>query len=173
MVTVNSVALKQRTSDAVPNVEVSEVGDLIFLLAELWELKSDSIKRHWVLNLFASGHGDHGREVYTTHTHTDRHTRACTHTLGKVARLCLYEAIILFLNHRPMLSMCTQVFLGISDKSKVSQELLSLAGCIADHLIHKIDVKSEKLALIAQIPPSLLEWLRNQVRRCMVPSMSA
>jgi len=72
-----------------------------------------------------------------------------------------------------VLSLCTQVFLGISDKSKVSQELLSLAGCIADHLIHKIDVKSEKLALIAQIPPSLLEWLRNQVRRCMVPSMSA
>ena len=35
IVTVNSVALKQHTSGAVPNVEVSELGDLIFLLAEL------------------------------------------------------------------------------------------------------------------------------------------
>jgi len=103
MVTVNSVALKQHTSDAVPNVEVSEVGNLIFLLAELWELNSDSIKRHWVLNLFASGHGDHGREVYATHTqththahthtdthithtyHTHTHTHTHTDTLGKVA----------------------------------------------------------------------------------------
>ena len=63
IVTVNSVALKQHTSGAVPSVEVSELGDLIFLLAELWELNSDNIKRHWVLNLFASGHGDRGREV--------------------------------------------------------------------------------------------------------------
>ena len=55
------------------------------------------------------------------------------------------------------------MFLGISDKSKVSQELLSLAGCLTDHLIHVIQVKSEKLALIAQIPPSFLEWLHNQV----------
>ena len=54
-----------------------------------------------------------------------------------------------------MLPMCTQVFLGISDKSKVSQEPLSLAGCITDHLIHKIDAKPDKLALLAQIPSGM------------------
>ena len=61
---ISSAALKQHTSATIPNIEVSEIEDFIFLLAELWELDIDNIKRHWVLNLFACGHGDHGREVH-------------------------------------------------------------------------------------------------------------
>ena len=60
---ISSVALKQHTSATIPSIEVSEIEDFIFLLAKLWELDIDDIKGHWVLNLFACGHGDHGREV--------------------------------------------------------------------------------------------------------------
>ena len=56
-----------------------------------------------------------------------------------------------------------QAFHSIKDKSKASHELLGFAGCLADHLIHGIEIKSERLALMAQISPSLLEWLRKQV----------
>lgn len=65
---ISSVALKQHTSATIPNIEVSEIEDFVFLLAELWELDIDDIKRHWVLNLFACGHGDHGREVWKSCT---------------------------------------------------------------------------------------------------------
>ena len=62
--TISSVALKQyATNVAVPQIELVEFSDFIFLLAELWNLDTDSIKQHWVANLFAAGMGDQGREV--------------------------------------------------------------------------------------------------------------
>ena len=64
-----------------------------------------------------------------------------------------------------------QVFLGIEDKTRCSQELLTLAGCLADHLINGIANKQEKLVMLAQTPPTLLEWLRKQVH--VTPSLVA
>ena len=58
----------------------------------------------------------------------------------------------------------SQAFLSIEDKSRVSRELLLLAGYLVDHLIHSLQSKTERLAVLAQVTPSLLEWLRKQVR---------
>ncbi|KAL5477525.1 hypothetical protein EMCRGX_G024335 [Ephydatia muelleri] len=55
-----------------------------------------------------------------------------------------------------------QVFLSATDKTKLSPDLLSLAGCLADHLLQNMEVKSDQLALLSQLPPSFLEWLRKQ-----------
>ena len=51
----------------------------------------------------------------------------------------------------------------MTDKTKLSPDLLSLAGCLADHLLQNMEVKSDQLALLSQLPPSFLEWLRKQV----------
>lgn len=56
-----------------------------------------------------------------------------------------------------------QVFLKISDKTVVLSELVSLAGYLTDRLVHDIEDKSLKLALLAQTSPTLLEWMRKQV----------
>ena len=61
-----------------------------------------------------------------------------------------------------------QVFLSVSDKTKLSPDLLSLAGCLADHLLQNMEVKSDQLALFSQLPPSFLEWLRKQVWICVL-----
>lgn len=51
----------------------------------------------------------------------------------------------------------------IGDKSAVLNDLLSLAGHLLDQLIHNIEEKSSKLAMLAQTSPTLLEWMRKQV----------
>lgn len=60
-------------------------------------------------------------------------------------------------------SLLSQIFLMIGDKSAVLNDLLSLAGHLVDQLIHDIEEKSSKLAVLAQISPTLLEWMRKQV----------
>lgn len=62
--TVNAIALESPTATTpLPQLEVVEFSDFIFLLAQLWGLDIDSIKQHWVCNLFAAGLGEHGRDV--------------------------------------------------------------------------------------------------------------
>lgn len=51
----------------------------------------------------------------------------------------------------------------IEDKPKVSSELLSLAGFLCDHMIKTMENKTEELALLAQTPPTLLQWINKQV----------
>ncbi len=53
--------------------------------------------------------------------------------------------------------------MGIEDKSRVSQELVPFSGQLCDHLLQRVNSKSRQLALMAQVSPSLLEYLRNQV----------
>ena len=40
---------------------------------------------------------------------------------------------------------------------------MSFSGALTDHLLHRIENKTQRLALMAQVSPSLIEWLRNQV----------
>ncbi len=54
--------------------------------------------------------------------------------------------------------------MGIKDKSRVSQELVPYCGQLCDHLLTRVDSKRGQLALMAQVSPSLLEYLRNQVQ---------
>ena len=77
---------------------------------------------------------------------------------------CLPVPCISFLFQSPPTSPPSQAFLSIEDKCRASQELLSLAGYLGDHLLHSLQSKTERLALLAQATPSLLEWLRKQVR---------
>lgn len=51
----------------------------------------------------------------------------------------------------------------IDDKKDVLEDLLSLAGHLTDILIDQIQDKKSKLALAAQTPPTLFEWIRKQV----------
>ena len=55
-----------------------------------------------------------------------------------------------------------QAFLGLRDQPRASRELLVLAGAMADQLVSQVKGQSERLLLLAQTPPSLLEWLRQQ-----------
>ncbi|XP_064392664.1 rab3 GTPase-activating protein non-catalytic subunit-like isoform X2 [Halichondria panicea] len=59
----------------------------------------------------------------------------------------------------------SEVFMGIEDKSRVSQELVPFSGQLCDHLLQRVNSKSRQLALMAQVSPSLLEYLRNQGKR--------
>ena len=51
------------SNDTVPNVELAEYSDFVFLLSKLWEVDMDAIKLHWVINLFAAGLVDQGKQV--------------------------------------------------------------------------------------------------------------
>lgn len=51
----------------------------------------------------------------------------------------------------------------MSDKEAVLGDLLSLAGYMTEQLIQNVQEKSSKLSLLAQTPPTLLEWIRKQV----------
>ncbi len=55
-----------------------------------------------------------------------------------------------------------QIFLAVSDKTAVLQDVLCLAGHVTDLLVHHLE-KSTKLTVLAQTPPTLLEWTRKQV----------
>jgi hypothetical protein len=57
----------------------------------------------------------------------------------------------------------TEAFQSVGDKLMAGRELLSLAGCLADHLLQQVASKPQRLALTAQLPPSQLEWIRKQV----------
>ncbi len=65
--TANSVAVNklqsQTSSVAVPQLEITELSDLVFLLAHLWGLDADAIREHWASHLFAAGLGDQGKDV--------------------------------------------------------------------------------------------------------------
>ena len=50
----------------------------------------------------------------------------------------------------------------MNDKEAVLGDLLSLAGYMTEQLIQNVQ-KSSKLSLLAQTPPTLLEWIRKQV----------
>ena len=60
-------------------------------------------------------------------------------------------------------SLELQILLMIIDKSVVLSDLLSLAGHLTDYLLHNMERRNKKLALLAQTSPGLLEWMRKQV----------
>ena len=45
------------------SVEVVEFEDYVFLLAELWRVDVDGVRKHWTACFFAAGLGERGREV--------------------------------------------------------------------------------------------------------------
>ena len=47
---------------------------------------------------------------------------------------------------------------------KAAPELLSLAGFLCDHMIKMMENKTEELALLAQTPPTLHQWMKKQVQ---------
>lgn len=142
---ISSVAIRSLmpASSTAPNLEVTEFTSALFLLGELWRVEMDAVHKHLVMCLFAAGLGNRGREVR------------------------MHPEIYFF----PFHSLHTfhyfpeQAFQSIEHKSRVCPDLLSLAGYLTDHLIQQIASKPDRLALTAQIPPTLLEWVRKQVHQ--------
>ena len=65
-----------------------------------------------------------------------------------------------------------QAFQSVGDKLLAGRKLLSLAGCLADHLLQQVASKPQRLALTAQLPPSQLEWIRKQVSNNILDKLS-
>ena len=77
---VPCLCVQQYVSDGtVPNVELAEYSDFVFLLSKLWEVDMDAVKLHWVTNLFAAGLVDQGKQV----------------SFAKVNQFCVVEGCIL------------------------------------------------------------------------------
>ena len=55
----------------------------------------------------------------------------------------------------------------INEKGVILDLLLSLCGYLTECLLHNLE-QSTKLALLAQTPPTLLEWMRKQVKMQMM-----
>ena len=51
----------------------------------------------------------------------------------------------------------------INEKAVILDVLLSLCGHLTECLLHNLEEQSAKFALLAQTPPTLLEWMRKQV----------
>ena len=51
------------SSSSSSSVEVVEFEDFVFLLAELWRVDVDGVRKHWTACFFAAGLGERGREV--------------------------------------------------------------------------------------------------------------
>ena len=64
---LTSHALKQlrqsQPSISLSHLELAELDDFVFLLADLWHLDQDAIRFHWLANLFAAGREAHGKKV--------------------------------------------------------------------------------------------------------------
>ena len=65
--TLTSVALKElrkaTPSVSLAHLELAEFDDFVFLLSNLWGLDTDTIRVHWVANLFAAGKEGLGKKV--------------------------------------------------------------------------------------------------------------
>ena len=65
--TWTSVALKElriiTPSISLTHLELTDLDDFVFLLGELWGLDVDSIRLHWVSNLFGAGKEAYGKKV--------------------------------------------------------------------------------------------------------------
>lgn len=59
--TLASQALSHTSSTL--GLEVASHRDIVFLLAELWGLEGDTVRRQWVNAFFAAGMAENGTEV--------------------------------------------------------------------------------------------------------------
>lgn len=116
-------------------VDITEYQEFVFLLGLLWKADVDQVKAHWVCSLFAIGLFDLGKKVCTI----------------------IFENCLLFWSFAKL-----QIFVEIKDKTIVLSDILSLAGHMIDR-IQQLKEKTSKLTLLAQTPPTLLEWMRKQV----------
>ena len=95
--TVASVAVQQLTITTLPRVDVSEFSDFVFLLGDEWALNGDDIRLYWVLNLFAAGLAENGKEV-------------C---------LCVCEHCIVLSTNNGSLPICCRFFLALKTRPDV------------------------------------------------------
>ncbi len=62
--TLANLALSQLpTNTSTVNLEVANYRDIVFLLADLWGLDGDVVKRQWLIGFFAAGLAENGSEV--------------------------------------------------------------------------------------------------------------
>ena len=54
---------QSQPSISLTHLELAELVDFVFLLADLWHLDQDAIRFHWLANLFAAGREAHGNKV--------------------------------------------------------------------------------------------------------------
>ena len=54
-------------TDSYVSLHLTSTSEVVFSLAQLWEVGADKVKVQWVSNLFAAGHGDRAKEVNSNH----------------------------------------------------------------------------------------------------------
>ena len=83
--TWTSVALKElrktMPSASLSHLELAELDNFVFLLADLWDLDADGIRKYWVSNLFAAGKEAYGKAVSESlYSKNRQYTQPCIYT---------------------------------------------------------------------------------------------